>query len=120
MHGKLSLGMKNVGIKDNWVSHEIGSDRSTEEHGQQDGHEDRAQSMEEVEPGGRLDGHHPCSRIRHQKEVGLRATGTGLGTGMVGGWTMRFLFLALADTNLMTVRVMSHHPMGAPLAPTEG
>ena len=33
---------------------------------------------------------------------------------------MGFLFLALADTNLMTVRVMSHHPMGTLLAPPKG
>ena len=76
--------------------------------------------MEEVKPGRGLDGHHPCSRIRDQKEVGLRVTGTGVGTGMVGGWTMKFLFLVLADTSLVTIHVMSHHPMGALLAPMEG
>ena len=85
MHRKLSLGMEKVGIEDIQISHEEGSGCSTEEHGQQDGHKDRAQSMEEVEPGRRLDQHHPCSGIRHQKEVGLRATGTGGGAGMVGG-----------------------------------
>ena len=76
--------------------------------------------MEEVKPDGRFNGHHPCGWIRHQKEVGLRATGTGVGTGMVGGWTTGFLFLALANTNLVTGHVMSHHPMGALLTPMEG
>ena len=42
MHGELGLGLKKVGIKDNWVSHEVGHDHSTEEHGQQDSHEDGA------------------------------------------------------------------------------
>ena len=113
MHRKLSLGMEKVGIEDIQISHEVGSDCCTEEHGQQDGHKDKAQSTEEVEPGRRLNQHHPCSGIRHQKEVGLRVTWTGVGTRMVEGWTMRFFFLAPSDTNLMTVSVVSHHPTGA-------
>ena len=120
MHGEPGLGLKKVGIKDNWVSHEVGRDCRTEEHGQQDSHEDRAESMEEVKPGRGLNGHHPGGGIRDQKEVGLRATGTGGGTGMVGGWTMRFLCLVLADTSLVTIHVMSHRPMGALLTPMEG
>ena len=77
------------------------------------------QSTEEVKHGGRCNGHHPGSRIRDQKEVGLRANGTRVGTGMVGGQTLGFFFLPFADINLMTVGVVSHRPTGTLLAPTE-